>query len=146
MSEALKPCPFCGSTDLGSGGDDKFVGYWCKNCEATGPNHYSSRHCWNARADLSARVAELEAERDEALNQLDSERHSVSVLEGRNLALLNRVEAAAQRAATLEAKLAKAVDFVLSSIGYAGNSGDDFLADKARATLAEITETKENDT
>ena len=38
----------------------------------------------------------------------------------------------------LKAKLAKAVDFVLRSIRYAGNSGDDFLADKARATLAKI--------
>ena len=47
-------------------------------------------------------------------------------------------KALSARAATLEAKMAKAVDFVLSSIRYAGNSGDDFFADKARATLAEI--------
>ena len=40
------------------------------------------------RADLAAaRIAELEAERDEAINQLDSARHSVDVLERRVAAL-----------------------------------------------------------
>jgi len=57
MSDDLKSCPFCGSYDLGSGGDDKVVGYWCKRCEATGPNHYG-RYEWNSRAD---RIEELEA-------------------------------------------------------------------------------------
>ncbi|MGN6451301.1 MAG: hypothetical protein ACTHLK_22455 [Brucella intermedia] len=46
MASELKPCPFCGGTDLSSGGDDKFVGYSCKTCQATGPNHYGSRD-WN---------------------------------------------------------------------------------------------------
>ncbi len=55
MTEALKPCPFCGGTDLSSGGDDKVVGYWCNTCEATGPNHYG-KHDWNRRADLPAAV------------------------------------------------------------------------------------------
>lgn len=50
MSNAeLKPCPFCGGTDLSSGGDDKFAGYHCKTCGATGPNHFKS-HEWNTRS------------------------------------------------------------------------------------------------
>ncbi|MBA8851250.1 hypothetical protein FHW20_002185 [Ochrobactrum intermedium] len=48
MASELLPCPFCGGTDLSSGGDDKFVGYFCKTCQATGPNHYGSRD-WNTR-------------------------------------------------------------------------------------------------
>lgn len=48
MANELKPCPFCGGTDLSSGGDDKFVGYSCKTCQATCPNHYGSRD-WNTR-------------------------------------------------------------------------------------------------
>ena len=58
MSDDLKSCPFCGSDDLGSGGDDKVVGYWCNSCQAAGPNHYG-RYEWNSRAD---RIEELEAE------------------------------------------------------------------------------------
>lgn len=41
---------------------------------------------------LQARLAELEAERDEALNQLDSSRHSVEVLERRVAAALAAME------------------------------------------------------
>ena len=59
MSDCLvKPCPFCGSRNIKSGGDDKVVGYWCLDCEATGPNQYG-RYEWNDRAD---RIEELEAE------------------------------------------------------------------------------------
>lgn len=46
----LKPCPFCGGTNLKTGGDDKIVGVWCLTCEAAGPNHYGSRE-WNDRHD-----------------------------------------------------------------------------------------------
>lgn len=53
MASELKPCPFCGGTDLSSGGDDKFVGYFCKTCQATGPNHYGSRD-WNTRPTPAA--------------------------------------------------------------------------------------------
>ncbi|MBX8825282.1 hypothetical protein [Ochrobactrum sp. SFR4] len=53
MTSELKPCPFCGGTDLSSGGDDKVVGYFCKTCQAAGPNHYGS-HEWNTRATPSA--------------------------------------------------------------------------------------------
>jgi hypothetical protein len=48
-SEDLKPCPFCGGTNLKTGGDDKIVGVWCLTCQAAGPNHYGSRE-WNDRA------------------------------------------------------------------------------------------------
>ena len=48
MSE-LKPCPFCLGTDLSSGGDDKYVGVYCKTCEAVGPNHYYNNYQWNTR-------------------------------------------------------------------------------------------------
>ena len=47
-------------------------------------------------------------------------------------------EEAEAYAAELEAKLAKAEVFVLRTIRYAGNNGDDFLTDKARAALAEL--------
>ena len=60
MSEDLKPCPFCGGEDLASGGDDKFVGYWCNNCQAQGPNHYGGSQ-WNTRTDATkdAEIARL---------------------------------------------------------------------------------------
>ncbi len=45
----LLPCPFCGGTNLKSGGDDKFVGVRCLDCETTGPNHYNSRFDWDIR-------------------------------------------------------------------------------------------------
>ena len=51
MSE-LKPCPFCGGNNLESGGDDKYVGVRCRDCEAVGPNHYITyphAHDWNTR-------------------------------------------------------------------------------------------------
>ena len=49
MSEQILPCPFCGGTDIKSGGDDKVVAFWCETCEATGPNHYG-KYEWNNRA------------------------------------------------------------------------------------------------
>lgn len=45
-----KPCPFCGSTNLGVRGDDKIVAVCCENCQATGPNHYIGEMEWNMRA------------------------------------------------------------------------------------------------
>ena len=44
-----KPCPFCGSTVISHGGDDKWTGAWCEDCGAMGPNHYSKKE-WNDRA------------------------------------------------------------------------------------------------
>lgn len=65
MSDKLKPCPFCGGDNLKSGGDDKVVGFWCRTCDAAGPNHYG-RYEWNDRKPdvqaLEARIAELEDE------------------------------------------------------------------------------------
>ena len=42
------------------------------------------------------------------------------------------------RIEALEAKLAKAEDFVRRAIRYAGNNGDDFLAEKGREALLEL--------
>jgi len=42
------------------------------------------------------------------------------------------------RIGALEAKLAKAEDFVRRAIRYAGNNGDDFLSDKGREALLEL--------
>lgn len=67
MSNHEKPCPFCGSTNLKSGGDDKIVGTWCLDCEAIGPNHYG-RHKWNDRAD---RIEELEAKLAKAMQVVE---------------------------------------------------------------------------
>ena len=52
MTDTLKPCPFCGSNNLKTGGDDKVVGVWCLTCQSAGPNHYG-KHEWNDRAALS---------------------------------------------------------------------------------------------
>lgn len=49
-------CPFCGGSNLESGGDDKFVGVRCLDCEATGPNHYITGRDWNTRALLPAQA------------------------------------------------------------------------------------------
>ena len=53
MSEELKPCPFCGGSNLRSSGDDKWVGYECLDCGCIGPNQYDSRRDWNTRTALS---------------------------------------------------------------------------------------------
>jgi len=53
------PCPFCGSTNLRSGGDDKIVGVWCHDCDATGPNHYGL-YGWNDRAPVSPQWQPIE--------------------------------------------------------------------------------------
>ncbi len=46
----LKPCPFCGGVNILSGGDDKYVGVWCDDCGASGPNGYNCGSDWNRRA------------------------------------------------------------------------------------------------
>ena len=66
MSEALKPCPFCGSENVKAGGDDKVVGVWCQNCQASGPNGYltiNGDHDWNTRTDMIAEAVEAAYER-----------------------------------------------------------------------------------
>jgi hypothetical protein len=80
--------------------------------------------------EAADRIEELEAQLSNVSFELNTAVRLLAAA-GDGLRLMVRVEMA-------EAKLAKAVDFVLRSIRYAGNSGDDFLADKARTTLAEL--------
>jgi hypothetical protein len=89
-------------------------------------------------AELEAKLAKAVEERDEALNQLDSARHSVAVLEKRVKTFCDGWGLADKGRLEAEAKLAKAVEFTKGVIRHAGNSGDDYLAEQARATLAEL--------
>lgn len=73
----------------------------------------------DARDKAKARIAALQQERDEALNQLDSARHTVDVLVKR---LTDRMT-----------KLAKAVEAFKKL-----DAGEGWAAQIARATLAEI--------
>jgi Lar family restriction alleviation protein len=61
MKDDLKPCPFCGSTDVVVGyRDTEYMGFFffaCQNCSTQGPcvkhgDHYESRatEAWNTRA------------------------------------------------------------------------------------------------
>lgn len=66
MSDELKPCPFCGGTEIDTHGDDKVVGYHCLTCDAVGPNQYITYpepREWNTRhdthADLIAKADDL---------------------------------------------------------------------------------------
>jgi len=59
---------------------------------------------------LEARLMKTVGERDEALNQLDSARHSVDVLENRVKNSMSEFEGAANYIEELETKMAKAVD------------------------------------
>jgi Lar family restriction alleviation protein len=111
MTDALLPCPFCGCCDVrlqkhsnaGRGehsGDDVFsIG--CYRCGASVPNRYNEHgrklliSAWNTRTDIS------QARIDEAGNQLDSARHSVTVLEERGAVGQARI---AQLEAVLEEK------------------------------------------
>lgn len=69
----LLSCPFCGSRDLKSGGDDKIVGTWCLDCGAAGPNEYGSRATWNRRSTvIPAEIAEV-AERLRAVDHMSVE-------------------------------------------------------------------------
>jgi Lar family restriction alleviation protein len=53
MSEQLKPCPFCGSSNIGTHGTDKDVVKWCscRDCGANGPisTTKSPEWGWNRR-------------------------------------------------------------------------------------------------
>ena len=54
------------------------------------------------------------------------------------LEAVKKLADAEERIEELEAKLVKAVDFTRGVIGHAGNSGDDYLAEQSRKTLAEL--------
>lgn len=56
MSGALKPCPFCGSTNLKVNESSTRAFVECKACKARGPKHESqwesrpfAEHNWNLR-------------------------------------------------------------------------------------------------
>lgn len=82
MASDLLSCPFCGGTELKSGGDDKIVGTWCLTCEATGPNEYG-KFTWDHRA----RIAALEAELAEARAERDDEKREHEYWARRGMAL-----------------------------------------------------------
>lgn len=82
---------------------------------------------WRNAKLLRDRIEELEASKNEALNQLDSALYSVSVLE-------KRVKSLIDENADLKAKLAKAV-YSIENLTIAIGMGGDL----ARTTLAELT-------
>lgn len=50
----LKPCPFCGGTKLGTGGDDEYRQYWveCERCEVVVESEHNVADAiarWNRR-------------------------------------------------------------------------------------------------
>ena len=47
MSEQLKPCPFCGGSNLSDRGDN---GIKCHRCGAWGPDQDKGKWWWNTRA------------------------------------------------------------------------------------------------
>ena len=56
--DLMKPCPFCRSSNIKFGGDDKRIVEWCLAGAALGPNRYGCYE-WNSRAD---RIEELRPE------------------------------------------------------------------------------------
>lgn len=86
----LLPCPFCGGRGIDNASAPLPYVY-CEICDAHGPacdTLKAAFEWWNARADhaqaeqeAADRIRELEEGRDEALNQLDSARHTNDVLE-----------------------------------------------------------------
>ena len=77
MSE-IKPCPFCGSTDIKLH-DEISHAVWCQECFAEMPSIdiESAVELWNTRPiedELRARIAELEAESDQLTARLCQER------------------------------------------------------------------------
>jgi len=72
-------------------------------------------------ADAADRIEELEGQLQSVLD--------------RETSILRYYDAKLDAA---EAKLVKAVEFTKGVIRHAGNSGDDYLAEQARTTLAEL--------
>lgn len=54
QEQELKPCPFCGGTDLHlSGIEQIFIGVSCNTCDCEGPSQKTKRGAiktWNTRA------------------------------------------------------------------------------------------------
>lgn len=62
MSEELKPCPFCGSTDIEEcdpGCGVHFIE--CHNCETRGPRSFYPEGPWNKRPAETTLTAQLSA-------------------------------------------------------------------------------------
>jgi hypothetical protein len=147
----LLPCPFCGSSEVNPegwyrmttrvfGGDCVVLGLACDECGSSA----KTIDAWNTRADLAdKRIEELEAQLAAMTAERDrlEQRYQREVLGLNNegdpigghppIGLKARAEAA-------EAKLVKAVQFTGGVLGYAGNIGDDYLAEQARAAFAEL--------
>ena len=67
--QEIKPCPYCGSTDIKLH-DEITHAVWCQECFAEMPSIdiESAVELWNTRPiedELRARIAELEAENDQ---------------------------------------------------------------------------------
>ncbi len=62
----MKPCPFCRSSNIKFGGDDKRIVEWCLAGATLGPNQYGCYE-WNSRAE---RIEELEAKLEKAVEAL----------------------------------------------------------------------------
>ena len=77
LAEELKPCPFCGETELYFRG--RGIGQiTCKTCGSEGPEKYSqeaAEECWNYRPiedDLLAEAKALKAEKAQAEAERDA--------------------------------------------------------------------------
>ena len=64
--DLMKPCPFCRSSNIKFGGDDKRIVEWCLAGATLGPNRYGCYEC-NSRAN---RIEELEAKLAKAVEVL----------------------------------------------------------------------------
>ena len=60
----LKPCPFCGSTDIRLNAPGARFDYYCNTCEASGPkttlSKENAREMWNQRGPASDLLAACE--------------------------------------------------------------------------------------
>jgi Lar family restriction alleviation protein len=144
MSQELKPCPFCGSTNLNVTHESSYV--MCYGCDADGPVTRPSAAAiaaWNNRAapvppageeigalidhldDYIARINGDDRGADATVNEL---RAHVTRLQAENAALQQRLNVADQRVDDLEAELTKA------------KRGYEWESQRAAALLEELQE------
>jgi Lar family restriction alleviation protein len=117
MSEALKPCPFCGGGDtliLDGPVEDDWCQVSCDKCHARGPINYSDPHAkaaWNRRADLPApvRVKDLVWDDGEAYDEdegpITSEAYGAGYCYLAEAIDCTLAEAKAERQAAFEARI-----------------------------------------
>ena len=96
MSE-LKPCPFCGNTNLHHTETSIFHAVWCKDCGAmVDIDDGDAIKLWNTRPledALQKRIAELEeAQRWKPLSELPEENMEVLVKTDRNYILIVEIQ------------------------------------------------------